>query len=266
MNFLFVKYFCDAVRLGGVSAAAKANFVTQSAVSQAITKLEQSLHCSLLARHPNRFRLTPAGQKAFEQLSEILKKAHDFQSNFSPTEMGPLEFACTHSFALAILPPYLKRFRTEYPDIKINFHCLSNPHEIKHHLKMGSIDFGILSNAGEGFEKKVIYKGSYGLYTCSPATSFILPEPEDTSTFKNAYAQKYGKEPDVFLEVGSWEVVANLVAEGLGIGYFPDYIAAKRNLHPCEPDLLLPTYEISAIYPTGMKLRKSSELFLSFFS
>ena len=33
INLIYLKYFCDAVRLKSISQAAKANFVTQSAVS-----------------------------------------------------------------------------------------------------------------------------------------------------------------------------------------------------------------------------------------
>lgn len=277
-NLLFVKYFCDAAKMGSISASAKVNFVTQSAVSQGITKLEQFLNCNLLARHPNRFRLTPAGQKAFEQLSEILKKSTEFQQNFSNlylSEIGPLEFACSHSFALNILPPYLNHFRVDYPDVKVNFHCQGSTDAILRYLKIGSIDFGILTDAkcNDGFERRSIYRGSYGLYSSFRMSNkkenehhFILPEPEDTSLFRMAYHQKFGKRPEIVLEVGSWEVVANFVEEGLGIGYFPDYVAAKKpSLCKCDLDLQLPKYEISAIYIEGMKLRKSSEIFLSYF-
>jgi len=93
-----------------------------------------------------------------------------------------------------------------------------------------------------------------------------LPEPEDTSVFRTNYYQKYGKTAEIILEVGSWEVVANLVEEGLGIGYFPDYVAAKRtNLYKNDLDLQLPKYEVFAVCLAGMKLRRSSEIFLSYF-
>jgi DNA-binding transcriptional LysR family regulator len=279
LNLLFVKYFCYAVKMGSVSASSKVNFVTQSAVSQGITKLEQLLNCHLLARHPNRFRLTPAGQKAFEQLSEILNKAMVFQQNFSVEhldQMGSLEFACSHSFALNMIPQYLQRFRVAYPDVKVNFHCLGSADAIFHHLKAGSIDFGILADAkrSDEFEYMSLYRGSYGLYSSCDLSykreavyHFILPEPEDTSFFQAVYHQKFSKPPDIILKVGSWEVVANLVEEGLGIGYFPDYVAAKKpNLYKCDfLDLQLPEYEISAVYLEGMRLRKSSEVFLSYF-
>lgn len=276
MNFLYLKYFCDAVRLGGVTASSKANFVTQSAISQGIGKLEKSLGCALLARHPNRFRLTPEGQRAYPQMVEILRGVAEFQASFFEDRViGNLEFACSHSFAIAVIPPYLKRFRTTYPYAKIHFSCMGIPADIKRMLKMGTIDFGITCNMGDfaGFEKRILYQGKYGLYISrnikprdEKKLGFILPTPEETTPFKEAYANKYGKEPEVFLSAGSWEAVANLALEGLGIGYFPDYIARhKQELRQCEKKLQLPDFQICAVYPAKMKLQKSSETFLSYF-
>ncbi|NGX60239.1 MAG: HTH-type transcriptional regulator CysB [Chlamydiae bacterium] len=277
INLLYAKYFCDAVRLGSITASARANFVTQSAVSQGISKLENMLKCTLLARHPNQFRLTPGGEEAVRGLSELLKKADNLQDELAENNgsiLGDLSFACTHSFALGLIAPYLSRFRLENPRTKINFQCIGGPTKIMHLLKMGIIDFGIAPKVGDfsGFEQTYIYQGSYGLYRSSQLQDekelpFILPEPEDTTTFKEAYLREYKKEPEIFLKVGSWEVVANLAAEGLGIGYFPDYVAQKKQhiLIPCYQNLLLPKYEICSLHLAGMKIRKSSRIFLSYF-
>ena len=111
LNLANLKYFCDAIRLGGLSAAAKENFVTQSAISQAISKLEKSLGVPLLAHHPNRLRPTSQGLSVFNDAIVLLKQIGQFQQNSSQTEspqMGNLEFACTHSFSLAVVPCSLK--------------------------------------------------------------------------------------------------------------------------------------------------------------
>ncbi|MBI2742835.1 MAG: LysR family transcriptional regulator [Chlamydiales bacterium] len=281
LSLLYMKYFCDSVRLGGVTAAAKANFVTQSAISQGIAKLEHSLGSSLVARHPNRFRLTPEGEKAFLEMIDILKRAEAFQENFSEEnaqEMGPLEFACTFSFGLAVIPRLLKKFREMHPQVKVNFICSGNLDEIKQMLRAGSIDFGIVPVLGafdfSGFTKQTVYQGSYGLYKSSEVDKkeekrlgFILSESEDAAVFQHIYQERHGKEPELFLKARSWVVAATLAAEGLGIGYFPDYIASSKQLklRRCEMDLTLPKYQITAVYPQGMKLRKSSEIFLSLF-
>lgn len=274
VSLLYAKYFCDAVRLGSLTASAKVNFVTQSAVSQGITKLEHRLKCLLFARQPNQLRLTEDGEVAFRSLSELLNKAghlDDLLEQANGPYMGELSFSCTHSFALGLLPPYLRRFRTEYPQVKVNFQCIGEPEQVMLELKKGNIDFGIAPKVEipPGFEAMPLYRGAYGLYRAKgldEGNAFILPEPEDTTAFKEAYKRAYQKEPEIFLEVGSWEVTANLVAEGLGIGYFPAYVARnKDNLIPCHQNLMLPTYEICALHLKGMTLRKSSQLFLSYF-
>lgn len=275
INFTYLKYFYDAVKLSGISGAAKANYVTQSAISQGIAKLEKSLGVSLIAHHPNRFRLTPEGEMAFERAWEILRKTIELKEDLNHQSIGNLEFACNYSFAVANIPKYLKRFKEAYPTAEINFYLGKNS-DIKRMLKTGMIDFGISPEEGdlEGYENYDIHKGFFGLYVSSKIKKilnldFILAEGEckDSAFFKQTYHKQYGKMPKIALEVNSWEVIANLTIEGLGIGYFPDYIAlGKREmLKEYEADLPPFPYCIKAFFPKGMKLRKSSEIFLSYF-
>lgn len=291
LNLANLKYFCDAIRLGGLSAAAKANFVTQSAISQAISKLEKSLGVTLLAHHPNRLRPTSQGLSVFNDAIVLLKHIGQFQQNSSQNEsphMGDLEFACTHSFSLAVIPSYLKRFREEHPDVKVNF-CLGQNDTIVQLVKNGTVDFGILpleicrnqqcqlyENDLAKFEKKTIYSGCFEFYASSKIQraelnnlGFILTPSHNKEMIllREAYFKKYGRELTAVLEVGSWEIIANLVAEGMGIGYLPDYIAMRRQdvLQSCNLGIERQEYRISAISPQGMKLRKSSNIFLSYF-
>lgn len=276
LNFANLRYFYDAVKLGSVSAAAKANFVTQSAISQGIAKLEKTLGVTLVAHHPNRFRLTPDGEVAFRQAGEILRSASAFKDNFNNRNMGNLEFSSTYSFAVAVIPQYLKRFKANFPDVEVNFSLGKNV-DSKQKLKTGAIDFAIGPDEGdlEGWDKFCIHKGNFGLYVSASAKKneiakfgFILADCncKDTIFFKEAYFKKYGKPPTICLEVNSWEVIANLTLMGLGIGYFPDYIAkSKPGFKKYGLDLSLFPCQINAFFPKGMKLRKSSEIFLSYF-
>lgn len=275
MNFTYLKYFCDAVKLGGVSGAAKANHVTQSAISQGITKLEKSLGVSLIAHQPNRFRLTPEGEAAFERASEILRKAIEFKEGLNNQTIGSLEFACTYSFAVSNVPKYLQRFKQAYPTAEVNFYLGKNS-DIKQMLKKGIIDFGIGPDEGDlgDYENCDLHQGVFGLYVSSKLKEtsnlgFILAEGDckDSAFFRDTYFKHYGTMPKTALEVNSWEVIANLTIEGLGIGYFPDYIAfgKKEMLKRYEINLPLFPYCIKAFFPKGMKLRKSSEAFLSYF-
>lgn len=278
MHFINLKYFYDAVRLGSVSAAAKANHVTQSAISQGISKLEKSLGVDLVAHHPNRFRLTPDGETAFRQAADLLKQAAEFKDTLTKDSMGNLEIACTASFAINAMPPYLKRFMEAYPEVHVNFYMGRKP-DLKQMLKTGVVDFGICPDEGEldGWEKREIFSGNFGFYVSSrlkkkeaDQLGFILAESncEETIHFRKAYSKIFAKEPKIAIEVNSWEMIANLTLEGLGIGYLPDYLTIKRkeDLKKFPLDISPFPYSICAFYPKGMHLRKSSETFLSYFS
>lgn len=275
INFTYLKYFYDAVKLGGISGAARANYVTQSAISQGITKLEKSLGTVLIAHHPNRFRLTPEGEIAFERAGEILRKTTALKEDLSQHTIGSLEFACTYSFALSHIPKHLHRFKQAYPSTEINFYLGKNS-DIKHMLKRGMIDFGIGPDEGdlEDHETRDLHRGFFDVYVSPKAKKnecldFILAEGEckDSAFFREAYYKHYGEMPKIALEVNSWEVIANLTIEGLGIGYFPDYIALGKKEMLKKVDMKLPSlpYSIKAFFPKRMKLRKSSEVFLSYF-
>lgn len=287
-----LKYFCDAIRLGSLSAAAKENFVTQSAISQGISNLEKSLQIPLVTHHPNKLQLTPRGELVYQESADLLKNIVQFRKSLvqdSSLTVSSLQFACTHSFSLAIIPPYLKRFREEYPDAKVQFH-LGQRDAIIQMLQEGSVDFGILpleicqnqqcelyDDHLAKFEKRVIYSGEFSLYSSNRTKredqknqGFILTPPtyKETILLMESYYKKYGKKLSGILEVGSWEIIASLVSEGMGLGYLPDYVAKRKErlLKPCDLGLETQEYRISAIFPRGTILQKSSEVFLSYFS
>jgi DNA-binding transcriptional LysR family regulator len=280
LNLTYVKYFCDAVRLEGISAAAKVNFVTQSAVSQGLLRLEEILKVSLMAHHPNVFRLTPEGELFYSQALNILRSSSEIKESFFLDKkkcMGPLEFASTFAFALNVIPKFLKMFSEQYPEINVSFSS-GYRSNILQRLKLGISDIGILpaEESLKGFEKIEIYKGTFKFFISTKIKRvdekklrFILGEANSPEiiVMKEAYFKKFGNKMSSTIQADGWEILANLVSDGFGIGYLPDYIALRRKDHLKEYDLGLDPhpYSIHAIYPKGMKLRKSSEIFLSYF-
>lgn len=282
LNLIFVKYFCDAVRFGSIAAAAKANFVTQPAISQGIAKLECFLKISLLSHHPNRFRITPEGENLFPEFVEMLKHSDAIQSKISEGKInyiGDLVFSSTYSFAFAAITKYVKKFAVDYPQVKINC-SLSYPYTVKDDIRSGKIDFGIIPNEDnlDNFNKKVIYSGKFCLYTANGNKSqidkeckFILTEPHSKETIflKQAYYKKFKKELKNLIEVDSWEMIAKLISQGVGVGYLPDYFSEKSDNPPFQEydlGLKMEDCQMVAISSKGMKLRKSSEIFLSYFT
>lgn len=71
-NLMPLKYFIDVVQTHGFSSAAKRNFVSETAVSAAISKLERDLGHKLLIRSANHLSLTPVGKIFYERAVDIV--------------------------------------------------------------------------------------------------------------------------------------------------------------------------------------------------
>lgn len=271
LNLIYLKYFCDAVRLGSISASALENFVSQSAISQGISQLEKGLKQELITHQVNRFKPTKEGLIVFEKAKSIFNSTQDLENALLMEEgtiSGRIDFACMHSFALALLPKCLKKVKQQWPKLHVNFR-LAHTDIIKDLIRKGLIDFGIVLDNEDlsSFETYEIYKGHYKLYQSKKLQSheFILSEErQETNLLKASYKKYHRKDMPVLMEVSSWEVIANLTEEGLGIGFFPDYVALKRNkvLVEYEGRYDPMPYRIYAIFAKTNKIARNVEAFL----
>ncbi len=71
-NLTPIKYFVDIVETGGFSSAAKKNFVSETAVSVAIRKLEKELGYKLIDRNKGSLTLPPTGARFYKQAVALL--------------------------------------------------------------------------------------------------------------------------------------------------------------------------------------------------
>lgn len=235
-NIINLKYFFDTVRTNSFGESAKCNHVTQSAISQAVSKLENDLNCQLFTRQPGNCKVTEKGFLLFEQAREIFQTLHRAEEAITEQKGGTITIGCTHSFAIGPLSSYLMLARKKLPGLQINFR-LGHYCDIKEWIKKGVIDFGILLDNDDlsYFECIKIFHGHFSLYaskSCKDVQDlgFLLDtdERKESNLLRKDYIKKYGRELPVSMEVSSWEVIANLTVAGFGIGQFPDYVAQSR--------------------------------------
>lgn len=276
LNLFHLKYFLDAVKLESVSASAEINHVSQSAISQAINKLEEELGCQLLNHQPKRFKVTDEGKKLYESSKEVFQAIQKAEESFSTEVPQSIKFACTHSFAVTFLPDLLKTCKKHLPQVQLNCR-LEHANTIIDWVKKGILDFGILLDNIDlsPFECEEIYRGEYRLYVakkCKDASdlSFMLDSEEriETNLLKKAYKKRYGKELPVFIEMSSWEVIADLAEKGLGIGFFPDYVASNRKetLKLYSEEIVNIPYRIYALFSRSYVRKSSVDTFLELFA
>lgn len=270
-NLTFLRYFFSAGQFRSISKAAKENYVSQSAISQAIGKLELALGKQLITHEKNRFQLTGEGLLLLDMCERIFSVVAEIEDVFNESEgvfRGKLTFASTHSFALSLLPPYLGKLAKLWEGIEpvLRFGHTGTIVEL---VKKGEVDFGIVLDNEDfsAFHSKEIYQGKYQLYSHREISDrsehrFILTEERKEVSLLRQHLEDLGIVMSSCMEVSSWEVIASLTEQGLGIGFLPDYIAGKRALIPYECGLPTIPYRILAIFSKSRKLPRNAKMFI----
>lgn len=117
-----VALFVDAVRAGGVRAAAAQRGVPRSTVSRRLLRLEKALGVALFQRGSTKLKLTDAGAAHFEQLSRAVDEVRTVCGELSAgarEPRGTLRLATTPAFAECILPELTTRYLALHPRVRV---------------------------------------------------------------------------------------------------------------------------------------------------
>ena len=147
MHIETLKVFCDVVETGSFSLAASQNFITQSAVSQQLRALEAKYRCKLLERSRGGAKPTPQGAILYRTSREIIDRYQDVEAELQHSCAvvgGHLRIAIVYSVGLHELPPYLKEYLRNYPEVNVHVEY-SRPNKIYENVIAQQIDLGIVA-------------------------------------------------------------------------------------------------------------------------
>jgi LysR family transcriptional regulator for metE and metH len=130
---------------GNVSDAADALFITQSALSHQIKKLENLLDSSIFVRHSDPFKLTPQGQKLLELAGDVLPRIDIIEKQLIHTEGGRLNIAIECHSCFDWLIPTLDVFREQQPKVDFDL-SLAFSFEPMDALKNYDVDMVVTSD------------------------------------------------------------------------------------------------------------------------
>jgi DNA-binding transcriptional LysR family regulator len=143
-----LKTFCDLIETGSFSKAAALNFISQSAVSQQIQALEKRFDQKLIERGKrNGVTPTEAGKSLYLECKEILERFNAIERRLgasSDAVTGTIRVATVYSVGLHELPPYVKRFIKEHPQVKVHVEY-SRTDKVYEACLSNTIDFGIVA-------------------------------------------------------------------------------------------------------------------------
>src|SRR5215475_11711035 len=111
--------FVTVARTRSFTVAGKELFLSQSAVSHALTALEEELDCQLFDRDGKKLQITPAGEHLLHYAEKILADmvlARGSMKQRSRWGASRMRVAADGFFGPCLLPSVLKSFRKEFPD------------------------------------------------------------------------------------------------------------------------------------------------------
>lgn len=118
----YYRIFNEAASSLSFSQAAKNLYISQSAISQAIRQLELELQCKLFIRGAKGVSLSKEGKLLFSYIHNAMnlvdlaeKKLNDYKS----LDAGTLIIGAGDTISSIYLLPFLEKFHTLYPKIKI---------------------------------------------------------------------------------------------------------------------------------------------------
>lgn len=275
LTLINLKFFCDTAQRLSVSEAARMNFVTQSAISQGIRRLEKGLQVTLTNHSRHNLQLTHEGEIVLEKGRKIVRSFKEIQDALqgqSKTISGRVHIACTSSIGMNFMNQAMRAMHQEYPEVAIELK-IGNPDAIRQWIKSSAVDFGLAlaSTEFESFEQTVLRRGNFCVFSSGPSLHRGVFVDERHGLFVELltaqYRQKYKKELCLLSELGGWEIVAQFTQEGLGCGFFPDYLINRYPDLVVSQEKIKPIpYELVAVTNKAEVLSKASQAFCSLFS
>ena len=233
-----LRAFCQTARLGSVSRAAEALFLSQPAVTLQLQALERDLGVALFERMGRRLSLSREGIALYELARPLVEGLDsldsEFRSRLKGLDSDELHVAAGSSTILYLLPPLVQAFRQAYPTVQLVLHnvtgqdglgllrsdavdlavgsMLDVPSDLSY-APVYSFDPMLIMAKGHPLSKKTELR----LEDLSPHGLILPPKRLTTWRLVDLVFQQRRVPYTVALEVGGWEVIKQYVAMDLGI-------------------------------------------------
>ncbi len=284
MELRQLEYLAAVVSHGSFGRAAQEIYVTQSALSQQIARLEDELGLTLLYRGPKGVEPTPAGLEFLDHARAILGRVSEARAMVDE-HLGAIRGIARVSataYDSRELPQALASFHRAHPQVQLSFQH-SSAAQIVEQLATGLADVALLavdasgpklpdhiaqqtiaeeplclltargdrlSLAGDGGPARATIEDLRGRSVIMPARGTAL-----RSVLDDAFAQ-VGFSPLPRFETNDPETIRELVSAGLGVSIVPrswlaDQAPAVTSVELTQP---LPAYRVALLSTTQPRI------------
>ena len=268
------------------SKAAEQLYMTQSAVSQSISKLEKELHMKLFHRTSRGVALTPEGSILHEHVNSaigIIQAAEDKLSEFNMLKSGHLRIGVGDTISRYFLLPYLEEFHEEYPGITLNI-LNRTTSEIIHLIKSGKADIGICNLPVKDDQIEVVpCKEIQDIFVCGEKYKELAEKPislellmkqpliflerkSNSRMFVENFLKERGYQVSPVFELGSYDLVLEFTKINLGIScvikeFAKDYLD-RGDLYEVKLEEEIPKRSIGICYLKNVPLSRAANKFM----
>ena len=156
IDISLIRTFVAVVESGGMTAAAHALNLTQGAVSQKIKRLEALFDSQLIERNSRAISLTPQGERLLARANRMISLNDEiWQLMTKPDFTGEIRLGVPLDIIRPMMPPIMKRFSREYPNIQLTLVSDMTGHLLEA-LKKGDIDLTLTTEYSPGREGELL--------------------------------------------------------------------------------------------------------------
>ena len=289
-NLSLYRIFYTVAGAGNISKAARELYISQPAISKAISKLEDSLSTALFLRSSRGVTLTPEGRILYEHVSSAFETLHRGEEELLRIQelgIGHIRLGVSTTLCKYILLPRLKEFIAENPHIKITVENQASAQTLSM-LEQQQIDIGLIAQPKNlkniRFFPLMEIQDSF---VCAPSylDNLKLREGERTNLFESAtimlldqknmtrqHIDRYLTEQQIEIlhpmEISTMDLPIEFARIGLGIGCCirecvqQDLESGRLTEIPL--DVQIPRRTIGLAIPSAPAPLRATEKFLNF--
>lgn len=238
------RIFNAVAETGNLSKAAKELYISQPAISKAVSKLEQNLSVKLFTRNSRGVKLTEEGALLYEYTCsafQSLRQGEESIKRIHTLGIGHVKIGVSTTLCKHLLLPYIQRFINANPHIKVSIECRSTFDTLSA-LEEGKLDVGLVgSPTGSGSLDFLPLTTIRDTFVASPsylenlrqrepsvtedvkvlfqqANLMLLDNKNMTRQHATDYFTKHNIRTGQILEVSTMDLLIEFAKVGLGVG------------------------------------------------
>jgi DNA-binding transcriptional LysR family regulator len=246
-----LRYFVTVAEELHFGKAALRLHMTQPPLSQTIQALEELLGAALFERNRRGVALTPAGQALLPEARRLLAQSQELGQlvqRAAAGEVGRLTLAFVSSADYSVLPPFLRAYRSAYPQVQITLQEATSDLQLDD-LLHSRIDVGLLiPPLPDKARLELDYlpvlneplvlalpaglpalgkKGKLSLAALPPLPLIIFPRAISPALYDAILSvfQTAGVTPEIGQQAIQMQTIVSLVSAGMGMALVPQSVS-----------------------------------------